>query len=203
MEFLFALVFFATPFIVWWGFRYMRRHNTGRGTSLAGGLGLGFVTLVVAGALFLDVSTEDRANVLEEDVAAAGSSADVAASQVLPTPSRGLGVSHRAILDAMAGDFVSENSTPVDGQPRRLAQAKNGLALLETIGDARDVHSATLILFVPNDSPRAVLENTTYGVIFTKTTLPDWPDASNWFSESILKISEGDVDEQEVSREGV
>lgn len=202
MELLFALVLFAIPFIVWQAYRYLRGRNAGRVTSLAAGLGLGLLILV-AGAVILAPPAEERLKMTNEKAASAGGSQVVEDGLDGTTPARGLGVSHHAMLEALSGDFISEDSSPVDGQPRRLAKAKNEMALLETIGDEDDVSSATLMIFVPNDSPKVVFENTAYGIVFTKTALPDWPDASNWFSESIKKFSEGRADEQETSRNGV
>lgn len=202
MELLFALVLFAIPFIVWQAYRYLRGRNAGRVTSLASGLGLGLLILV-AGAVLLAPPAEERLKMTNEKAASAGGSQVVEDGLDGTTLARGLGVSHRAMLEALSGEFISEDSSPVDGQPRRLATADNKMALLETIGDESDVSSATLIVFLPSDSPFVAFQNTAYGIAFTKSALPDWPDAAKWFSESVTNIAEGGTDEQETSHDGV
>jgi len=203
MEVLFVLVFFATPFLVWWFFRHMRAQGSGRGPSWIGSLVLGFFVLVAAGALFLETPDEVQTAKTDAEMAPMSGQGDVVEEHAQPMPLRGIGVSHDSIVNAMSGDFVPEHAVPVDGQPRRLAQAKNRLALLETIGAPDDVGSATLILFVSSESPATVVQNAAYGIVFAKTVLPAWPHASQWVIESIQKMTGGEANEQEVSQDGV
>lgn len=87
--------------------------------------------------------------------------------------------------------FVFENSTPVDNQPRRMANASSRLTLIELIGNPTNLTKATIAVGLPNNNRAAAERSGVYMALFLNTALPGWDNGINWVTASLKAFSEG------------
>jgi len=103
--------------------------------------------------------------------------------------SQGLGRTQRQILSNLEEYFPRvEQSTPVDGKPRRMGQTADNLACIEIIGDQQDVYSVCVMIGIPNDAPDILVRNTVIALILLENALPNWPGHVDWFNAAVERI---------------
>lgn len=113
-----------------------------------------------------------------------------AAAEEAERASRGLGRTDRQILSNLEEYFpVVEKSTPIRGRPRRMGQTADNLAHIEIIGEPSDVHSATVMIGIPNDAPTTLIRNVGICLILLNNALPSWDDRADWFNSALEKIN--------------
>jgi hypothetical protein len=94
-----------------------------------------------------------------------------------------IGLRYEQVLAYLDNFFVMEKTDPVRGYERRMGQSK--VSLLEVMGDKDDIVSATLIIGLPNDSPKHLIENSAMMLRFLMNTFPEWEGASDWALKTI------------------
>jgi hypothetical protein len=110
-------------------------------------------------------------------------------SQITVTQRKSIGLSYGTVMNYLTNFFVMEEGTTVDGLSRYSGQSKDGLAILEIIGDKSDIAQATLLIALPNDSPDTVITNTALVLRFLKNTFPGWKGADEWVMGRVQKLS--------------
>ncbi|HUT91490.1 MAG TPA: SHD1 domain-containing protein [Thermoguttaceae bacterium] len=103
----------------------------------------------------------------------------------------GLGRTEKQILSNLEEYFLHlEDSSPVQERPRRMAQTPDKLALIEVIGDPRDVHSASVVIGIPKDAPTILIRNTGICLVLLKNALPAWSERVDWFNGALKRIAD-------------
>jgi hypothetical protein len=69
-------------------------------------------------------------------------------------------------------------------------------AVLELIGPHENLSKASLIIAVPNDTPRVVAQNSGRLLRFVANTMPEWKGGSAWINLGLKKIVSGDFSER-------
>lgn len=110
-------------------------------------------------------------------------------SQAAVSQRKPIGLSYGTVMNYLTDFFVMEEGTMVDGLPRYSGQSKDGLAILEIIGDKSDITQATLLIALPNDSPDTVITNAALVLRFLKNTFPSWKGADEWVMGRVQKLS--------------
>jgi hypothetical protein len=110
-------------------------------------------------------------------------------SQVAVSQRMSIGLSYGTVMNYLTNFFVMEEGTTVEGLPRYSGQSKDGLAILEIIGDKSDIAQATLLIALPNDSPDTVITNTALVLRFLKNTFPGWKGADKWVMGRVQELS--------------
>ena len=87
--------------------------------------------------------------------------------------------------------FIFQDASPVESQPRRMANASSRLTLVELIGNPKDLTKATIAVGIPNDNPQAVQLSAGYLVLFLSTALPGWDNGVNWMTASMEAFNKG------------
>lgn len=110
---------------------------------------------------------------------------------------KGIGVSRASIQSVYEKPelgFKFEKGEPVDGQPQVIGRAPNGLAFVQLIGPEEDLTQATIMVGMPNDDPKALVENSVYMLGLLKLAAPDWKEGPDWLSNNLVKaVEEGEV----------
>src|SRR3954466_12058153 len=104
----------------------------------------------------------------------------------------GIGITYEQAMRYFGDDFRMSKSTPVDGRDRYMGTSKNGMAVLEIIGQRNDLSQASLIVGLPNDSPAIVVHNAAMLLRFLKNTVPGWAGSSAWATSTLKKIAKSD-----------
>jgi hypothetical protein len=99
------------------------------------------------------------------------------------------GLSYSQVTRYLESYFVLQESTPVNGQRRFMGATTDKLAVLELIGDKKDISKASLILGVPNDSPAVLARNGGLLIRFVKNAMPNWPAGSDWAVAALKQAS--------------
>ena len=73
--------------------------------------------------------------------------------------------------------------------PRYMGMTGDNLALLEVIGDKRNIRQATLAIALPNDSRSALVRNSAMFMRFVKNAVPDWPGSEDWAIAALKKAT--------------
>jgi len=79
-----------------------------------------------------------------------------------------IGISYNQIMEYLDQYISMSKSTDVRGQQRYMGQTSDNLAMLEIIGNKKNVSQATLMIGIPNDAPQIVLRNTAMLLRFGK-----------------------------------
>lgn len=112
-----------------------------------------------------------------------------------PAPRRGLGITRsrlRGMYEQSGIDFVFQDSSEVDGQPRIMAKSPDGLAIMEIIGPEEDIVQADITVAVPTDSPEIVAKNAVYLLAFFKTIFPrDYERLNDWWQANLQRAVKG------------
>ncbi len=116
----------------------------------------------------------------------------------------GIGISRDTIQGTYENtwDFTFEEAVEVDGQPRVMGTAPNKLAIVELIGPDENLVSASVLIFLPNNNPEAVTQNTFYMLQMLSLVAPDWSDGTSWITDNLktaqeqgeVKTTYGDID---------
>lgn len=100
---------------------------------------------------------------------------------------KSIGLRYAEVMSYLSNAFAMEAASPVDGLDRYMGQSEEGLAILEVIGDRRDIAQASLVLALPNDAPDAVVINSAILMRFLKNTFPKWKNAEKWVLATVRK----------------
>jgi len=156
-----------------------------------------FVLLIAVGLLaykhFSSNSGSSPTSVASEVVSSQPTQGVSEAPNFYPTPTRGLGISRKEIMDVYKQKgFTFEESSPVGGSPRVIGRATNGVVYLEIIGPPENVEKITMMFGVPSDAPSVVRENLAY----VSALLDEFaaPGSGDWFINEIPKIKNGGLD---------
>ena len=115
----------------------------------------------------------------------------------------GIGRTQRQILANLEEYFPRlEQSTLVDGRPRRMGQTSDGLAHVEIIGDPQDVDTASVMIGIPNNAPPMVIRNFAICLILIKNALPNWSGGVDWFTSAFERITDSADKTSEKTRVG-
>jgi hypothetical protein len=92
----------------------------------------------------------------------------------------------------LESDF-NMNGVGTDPQTRKVVgQSKDGVAVIELVGDLDRLTSASLMIAVPNDSETARARNSARLLRFVANTVPEWKGNNQWIKASLRKIANGD-----------
>ena len=121
--------------------------------------------------------------------------APVAAPSQAVSRRKSIGLNYAEVMSYLSNAFVMEASTPVDDLDRYVGQSEEGLAILEIIGDKRDIVQASLVLALPSDAPDVIAINSAILIRFLKNTFPRWKRAEKWVLAAVRKSSDsGETD---------
>jgi hypothetical protein len=105
------------------------------------------------------------------------------------------GISYDQITgNGLGGRFSMEKSTDVDRRQRFTGWSANGNALLEVIGSTSDIFQATLVIALPKDSDKTVIENGGFALRFLGNIDPTWDSSvrEKWFFSAASRIQKGE-----------
>jgi hypothetical protein len=83
--------------------------------------------------------------------------------------------------------FKFQPGNEVQGQPRLVGKAANGLALIELIGNDEEIPRASIALSFPRNAPQAAAENSIYMAQLLTLAAPDWEEGGQWLSNGITE----------------
>lgn len=85
--------------------------------------------------------------------------------------------------------FVMSNSLTDDNQQRYMGESKNQLATIEIIGEKDNITSAFLMIGVPKDAPKILVENSAILLNFVNNIDPGWAESANWAMAALDKAT--------------
>jgi hypothetical protein len=107
-----------------------------------------------------------------------------------------IGISYNQIMEYLDQYIPMSKSSDVRGQPRYMGQTSDNLAMLEIIGIKNDVSQATLMIGIPNDSPKILIRNSGILLRFIENIAPEWKAGSDWATSALKRLgSTGEPEE--------
>ena len=100
-----------------------------------------------------------------------------------------IGISYNQIMEYLDQYISMSKSSDVRGQTSYMGQTSDNLAILEIIGNKKDVSQATLMIGIPNDAPKILVRNTAILLRFMKNIAPEWKSGSDWATSALKRIS--------------
>lgn len=83
--------------------------------------------------------------------------------------------------------FKFQPGNEVQGQPRLVGKAANGLALIELIGNEDEIPRASIALSFPRNAPQTAAENSIYMAQLLTLAAPDWEEGGQWLSNGVTE----------------
>ncbi len=100
-----------------------------------------------------------------------------------------IGISYNQIMEYLDQYISMSKSSDVRSQPRYMGQTSDDLAILEIIGNKKDVSQATLMIGIPNDAPKILVRNTAILLRFMENVAPEWKLGSDWATSALERVS--------------
>jgi hypothetical protein len=110
-----------------------------------------------------------------------------------------LGLTYSQMMNYLSNVFLMKFSPLNTGRPRYMGYSDNGQALLEIVGDKRDIDSTSLILGLSNSSRDVLVKNAAILVRFMRNAVPEWPESEKWVNDTIKRMVAQSDDEESIS----
>jgi hypothetical protein len=115
---------------------------------------------------------------------------------VATTANAQIAITYLQAVKHLEADFSFEGSGSSPSNRKIVGQSKDGLALIELVGDLDSLTSASLTIGVPNDSEAARARNAGRLLRFVANTVPEWKGNNRWVNASLKKIVNGDFSDR-------
>jgi len=103
-----------------------------------------------------------------------------------------IGVTYLQATRLLESDFDLKGIKSDPAKGKIVGQSKDGIAVIELIGDLNNLTSASLTIAVPNDSTTARARNSARLLRFVANTVPEWKGNTRWINSRLQKIADGD-----------
>lgn len=103
-----------------------------------------------------------------------------------------IGVSYAKAMTNFEFDFNLKRVGVDPKTSKMVGQSKDGIAVIELVGDLDELSSASLMIAVPNDSEAARSRNGGRLLRFVQNTVPEWKGSTSWINGRLRKIAKGD-----------
>jgi hypothetical protein len=97
-------------------------------------------------------------------------------------------ISYQQVMHYLSNFFHMEKGTPVRNAPRYMGRTKDGTAVLEVIGDKRNIIQASVMLGFPIDERKITIQNSAILLRFIKNTVPEMENPSDWATNSLNRL---------------
>lgn len=112
-----------------------------------------------------------------------------------PAPA-GPGISRaniQSMLESSERGFEFDLVADISGQPHIVGKAEDNSAVVELIGSAENLLSASITVPLPDDTPEAITGNIEYMLALLDAIAPDWEGKSDWLITNLSAAEQGEV----------
>ncbi len=100
-----------------------------------------------------------------------------------------IGLSYIQVTKYLSNSITLHKSSSVRGQTRYLGTTNDKLAILEVIGQKKNISQATLVIGLPKDSQPILMRNGAMLLRFMTNIAPDWSDSTRWATNALGQVT--------------